>query len=165
MFHCTCGWELSSCERTEERVDKTSACSFPLVNVKHWNELTAYITVEEDYFVISSTPNNVQLTSINLLQTKVTVIWYIEVFVILHQYIFEKKNVQTLIAINVSQAINMPSCNLKKLTTFPLDVHSRLSLIIILPFDDTQQVPLNNCQIFQGKTDNFPLPVWSHESQ
>lgn len=48
--------------------------------------------------------------------------------------------------------------NLKKLTTFPLDVHSRLSLIIILPFDDTQQIPLNNCQIFKEKTDNFPLP-------
>jgi hypothetical protein len=79
MFHCTCSVELSSYESTKERereVDKTSACSFQLVNVEHWNELTAYITVEEDYFVISSTLNNVELTAINLLETKATVIWY-----------------------------------------------------------------------------------------
>jgi len=66
--------------------------------------------------------------------------------------------VQILIAINVSQAIHMLGHNLKKLTTFPLDVHSRLSLIIILPFDDTQQIPVNICQIFKEKIDNVPLP-------
>jgi hypothetical protein len=60
----------------EREVYKTSACSFPLVNVKHWNEPTAYITAEGDYFVISSTLNNVQLTTINLLATKAAVIWY-----------------------------------------------------------------------------------------
>jgi len=66
--------------------------------------------------------------------------------------------VQTLVAISVSQAILMLGYNLKKLTTSPLEVHSRVSLIIILPFDDTQQIPLNNRQIFEEKTDNFP---WS----
>lgn len=91
MFHCTCGLELSSYESTEQRVDKTSACSFSLVDVKHWNELTAYITVKEDYFVISSTLNNLQLTTISLLETKAAVIWYIEVFGSLRQYMFEKK--------------------------------------------------------------------------
>jgi hypothetical protein len=72
---------------------------------------------------------------------------------------FEKQKVRTLIAINVSQVLHMLGYNLKKLKTFLLDVHSRLSLIIIPPFDDTQQIPLNNCQIFQEKTDNFPLPL------
>lgn len=107
MFHCTCAVELSSYESTEERVDKTSACSFPLVNIKHWNELTAHITVKDDYFVISSTLNNVQLTTINLLETKSAVIWYLEVFDSLRQYMFEKKKVQSLTAINVSQAIHV----------------------------------------------------------
>jgi uncharacterized protein YozE (UPF0346 family) len=91
MFRCTCGLELSSYESTEQRVDKTSACSFPLVDVKHWNELTTYITVKEDYFVILSTLNNLQLTSSDLLETKAAVIWYIEVFDSLRQYMFEKK--------------------------------------------------------------------------
>jgi hypothetical protein len=107
MLHCTCGLEFSSYESTEGRADKTSACIFPLVNVKHWNGLTVYITVEEDYFVISSTLSNVQLTTINLLETKAPFIWYIEVFESLRQYMFEKKKLQTLIAINVSQAIHM----------------------------------------------------------
>jgi len=53
---------------------------------------------------------------------------------------FEKKKEQTLIAINVSQAIHMLGYNLKKLTNFPLDFHSRFSPMIILPFDDTQQI-------------------------
>lgn len=165
MFRCTCGLELSSYESAEERVDKTTACIFPLVNAKHWNELTVHITVKEDYFVISSTHNNVQLTTINSLETKAAVIWYVEVFDSLRQYMFEKRKVQTLIAIILSQAIHMLGYNLKKVKTFPLEVHSRLSLIIILLFDDTQQIPLNNCQIFQEKTDNFPLPMWRHESQ
>jgi len=165
MCHCTCGLEFISYDCTEQRADKTSACSFPLVNVKHWNERAAYITAEEDYFVISSTLNNIQLTTINLLETKAAVIWYIGVFDSLRQYIFEKKKVQTLIAINISQAIRMLGYNLKKPTTFPLDVHSRASLFIILPLDNTQQVPLNNYQIFQENTDNFPWPIWRHESQ
>lgn len=165
MFHCTCGLEFSSYDSTEDRANKTSACSFPLVNVKRWNEHTAYITAEEDYFVISSTLNNIQLITINLLETKAAVIWYIEVFDSLSQYMFEKKKVQTLIAINISQAIHMLGYNLKKLTTFPLDVHSRVSLFIILPFDNTQQIPLNNRQIFQEKTDNFLWPMWRYESQ
>jgi hypothetical protein len=58
---------------------------------------------------------------------------------------FEKKKEQTLIAINVLQAIHMLGYNLKKLTTFPLEVHSRFSHMIIPPFGDTQQIPLNNC--------------------
>jgi hypothetical protein len=38
------------------------------------NEHAAGITVEEDYFVIPSTLNNVQLTTINLPETKAAVI-------------------------------------------------------------------------------------------
>jgi hypothetical protein len=61
-------------QKREREVDKASACSFALVSVKHWNERAAGIAVEEDYFVIPSALNNVQLTTINLRETKAAVI-------------------------------------------------------------------------------------------
>jgi hypothetical protein len=76
----------------------------------------------------------------------------------LRQSLFEKK-VQPLITIDVRQAMHTLDYNLKIANDLSLDVHSRLSVLIILPFDDTQPMPFNKCQIFQERTDNFPLPM------